>query len=225
MKICSKCKRELKETDFGIDSKSKDGLRYWCKFCVQSYNDERKDYMKQYNQENREHKIEYSRQYRQTHKVENAQYKQNYVNRNREQYNKRNSGYIKRWRVENITYALNCNFANSIYLALTRNKDVYFCFKVVPYNLQQLKQHLESKFTPEMSWSNYGSVWELDHVIPKSMFNFKSYENKDFQICWSLMNLRPILASDNKCRPRDGSDISQEIICKIMNQYNNDKEI
>jgi len=34
----------------------------------------------------------------------------------------------------------------------------------------QLRSHLESQFTPEMSWGNYGSYWVIDHIKPLSKF-------------------------------------------------------
>ena len=37
--------------------------------------------------------------------------------------------------------------------------------------LQFLKEYLESKFTPEMNWDNYGTYpngWDIDHIIPLS---------------------------------------------------------
>lgn len=34
-----------------------------------------------------------------------------------------------------------------------------------------LKEFLESKFTLGMSWENHGTFWEIDHVIPVSLFN------------------------------------------------------
>ena len=41
-------------------------------------------------------------------------------------------------------------------------------FVLLGYSAQDLKIHLEKQFTSEMSWSNYGSYWHIDHKIPKS---------------------------------------------------------
>lgn len=41
MKQCTKCKKWKDESEFGKDSKSKDGLRHWCKKCNSQYYRER----------------------------------------------------------------------------------------------------------------------------------------------------------------------------------------
>lgn len=67
-----------------------------------------------------------------------------------------------------------------------------------------------------MNWDNYGSYWEIDHIIPVNTFDFIKHTDSDFKICWSLANLRPLESIANKKRPKDGSDISQEIKDKIL---------
>ncbi len=69
---------------------------------------------------------------------------------------------------------------------------------VVGYTLDNLKQHLESLFTDNMSWDNYGrGGWHIDHIIPRSYFNFKSIHDVYFKQCWSLSNLMPCWESEN----------------------------
>lgn len=48
----------------------------------------------------------------------------------------------------------------------------------------------------------------------------KSADDKDkqFQICWSLMNLRPLEKSANRNRPKDGRDISEDLKQQILGQ-------
>ena len=70
-----------------------------------------------------------------------------------------------------------------------------------------------------MNWDNYGTYWEIDHIIPRNLFNnIFDYKSKNFQICWSLMNLRPLEKSLNRQRPKDGRDIPEEIKQKILGQ-------
>ena len=64
------------------------------------------------------------------------------------------------------------------------------------YSVDELKQHIESKFLDGMSWDNYGE-WHIDHVIPIAAFNYSSIEDFDFKRCWALKNLQPLWANDN----------------------------
>ena len=69
---------------------------------------------------------------------------------------------------------------------------------LVPYTADDLKKHLESLFQPGMSWENYGKFgWHIDHIIPKSFFQFTSTEDVEFKYCWSLDNLQPLWWRDN----------------------------
>lgn len=59
----------------------------------------------------------------------------------------------------------------------------------------QLRSHLESHFTKQMSWDNYGRYWHVDHIIPVSAFDHTS--RKQRQQCWHWTNLRPLQATLN----------------------------
>jgi len=75
----------------------------------------------------------------------------------------------------------------------------------VGYSLARLRGHLQKRFEPGMSWSNYGcndGQWQIDHIEPVSSFGFSSYDDKDFKRCWSLSNLRPLWAMHNWSRKK-----------------------
>lgn len=72
MKVCSKCGRELDESEFSRDSNSKDGLQGYCRDCRKTSNkqyyiehrDEVLEQQKQYNAEHRDELLEYYKQYK-----------------------------------------------------------------------------------------------------------------------------------------------------------------
>lgn len=68
----------------------------------------------------------------------------------------------------------------------------------VGYTLQNLVEHLEKQFDDKMNWDNYGSYWHIDHIKPKSLFKFTSTNDENFKECWSLKNLRPLEANENR---------------------------
>jgi hypothetical protein len=71
---------------------------------------------------------------------------------------------------------------------------------LVDFTIDQLKIHLEKKFTPDMSWDNYGTYWHIDHKMPVAIFNFNHPEDIDFRICWSIKNLQPMEAKANQSK-------------------------
>lgn len=107
--------------------------------------------------------------------------------------------------------------SRGIYRSIKENKAERHWENLVPYTLQELKSHLEKQFTSEMNWNNYGTYWEIDHIIPQNLFSFNSSEDKEFKICWSLANLRPLEKLLNRQRPKDGSDVSEELKQQILN--------
>ena len=71
------------------------------------------------------------------------------------------------------------------------------------YSFCELKTHLASQFTEELSWDNYGTEWELDHKKPVSWFLVDLYSSKEDYIkdVWKLSNVQPLKRSENasKC--------------------------
>ena len=91
---------------------------------------------------------------------------------------------------------INMRMRVSIGKALKGNKLNRKWAELVGYNAEKLKKHLEKLFLPGMGWHNYGK-WHIDHIIPKSKFNYKNPEDPDFKRCWALNNLQPLWARDN----------------------------
>ena len=73
------------------------------------------------------------------------------------------------------------------------------------YNEHDLVKHIEDQFGPRMSWDNHarsteGFRWEVDHITSRSQLRYNSFSHPNFKKCWSLDNLRPIDAKENKSR-------------------------
>jgi len=92
------------------------------------------------------------------------------------------------------------SISREIRTSLTESKAGRHWETLVDFTIDQLKMHLEKLFTSEMNWSNYGSVWEIDHKIPISVHNFERPEDLDFRICWSLKNLQPLERLKNRSK-------------------------
>jgi len=109
------------------------------------------------------------------------------------------------------------------------NKNKNSFLKYVDYSIDSLKSYLQLLFEPWMNWNNWGKynantwndndsstwTWQLDHIIPQSYFDYKSMEDDQFKICWSLDNLRPYSAKLNNL---ENNKRTEEDIFKIKNE-------
>ena len=62
-------------------------------------------------------------------------------------------------------------------------------------SLESLKAHFEEQLSGEMTISNYGAVWDIEHTIALIWYDHSDPE--DVKRCWSKQNLRPMLAREN----------------------------
>ncbi len=99
----------------------------------------------------------------------------------------------KKQRIQkNKCFALYENDARTIRRSIQYGKQQGRVWKSLPYTLEDLCNHLETLFEPEMTWKNRGRYgWHLDHILPRSLCQYESYGGKNFLQCWGLKNLRP----------------------------------
>jgi hypothetical protein len=72
--------------------------------------------------------------------------------------------------------------------------------------IQYLREWFEYVFTSDMSWDNYGTYWNIDHIIPVDLFDLT--DEKEKMICWNWTNLAPLKVSTN-CSKRNSIDKTQ----------------
>ncbi len=99
---------------------------------------------------------------------------------------------------EKPEFKLHLNISRYVRRTLTGTKRYRKWEDLVGYTCSQLKEHLERRLKPGMTWNNYGlRGWHIDHIIPRTAFNFKTTEDPDFRRCWALSNLKPEWSKDN----------------------------
>lgn len=94
-------------------------------------------------------------------------------------------------RYSDPKYKLDNRMGNMIRTALKGKKGGRSWKSLVDYSLEDLILSIESKFLPGMCWENM-HLWHIDHIKPKSKFEYTSYEDKEFKEAWDLDNLRPL---------------------------------
>ena len=99
-------------------------------------------------------------------------------------------------KASTIKGRLSSAIAGGMYKSLKRKKSGYHWENLAGYTVEQLKQYIEKQFIEGMSWGNYGK-WHIDHIIPITFFQYNSFNDVEFKMCWRLENLRPLWAKEN----------------------------
>lgn len=183
-KTCSMCKQTLDRCNFTKDTANIDGLSYWCKSCQHDYAISRREITRQQGRD--KYNSEKAMQYYYDNKdmiLQKAKERQ-------KQRREKDPKYVIDHTMQTLL--------NSI--VKTKRQNSPLLLERCGYTAQQLLSHLELQFTPEMTWDNYGSYWEIDHIRPKYSFNYTSYDDEAFKDCWSLHNLRPLTVKENQSR-------------------------
>jgi len=127
-----------------------------CLVCREEYYQDNKGKIQEYQKE-------YSKEYRQ----ENKEYLKEYRQENKE---RRNEYWKERYANDpNYKTSVICrNMLKRTLEATSSTKDSR-TYEFLGYCNEELKQNIESKFLPGMSWDNYGE-WHIDHKYPVSRY-------------------------------------------------------
>ena len=110
---------------------------------------------------------------------------------------KRNN-YERNRRRTDLKINLNHRISIAIGLSLKGNKAGRHWEDLVGYNLTDLIKRLNKTIPIGYTWKDYlNGDLQIDHKIPKSVFNFTRPEHTDFKKCWALSNLRFLPAKEN----------------------------
>jgi hypothetical protein len=193
IRICSTCKLEK---ELNIDNfrqcKYSNGILYFkarcreCeKKCSTTWNNKNVEktkaiqvnwakkhplYKKKWYEDNKEYVISYQKDYEQKNKTKILEHRKN------------------RYKTD-VCYRFRKNFSREIHRKIKNRSSI---IKNIGYTFKELAIHLEKQFDSNMTWENYATYWEIDHVIPQSDLPYMSYDDENFKKCWALSNLRPL---------------------------------
>jgi len=223
-KKCTECKQEQSITNFRRASKNKDGLQYACKTCrakrdkeytarpeiqekLKIYRREyfsRPDVKERMQEYNSRPEVKARRALKQRAYQKTARWKEwwaKYKSKGRTSATRARDRARSRARYKNdILYRMRMRMSTAVGRALKRNNGSKLgesVMKYLPYDMKDLKEHLENLFVDNMSWENYGTDWQIDHIYPQSKLPYDSMQHPNFQKAWALKNLRPLGVSEN----------------------------
>jgi len=104
--------------------------------------------------------------------------------------------YFKNKKKTDIQYKLSCNLRSRLNTALNSNYKDGSAVRDLGCTIEELKQHLESKFQPGMTWDNWTTDgWHIDHIKPLASFDLT--DRKQLLEACHYTNLQPLWAKDN----------------------------
>lgn len=220
-KICTKCGVGKDVDEFYVLKNGK--LHSWCNDCRRRakkiWYDNNSDHIKEYNTKNRERDMKQGARYRALHREElriksiyyngiNREYRaqkrllpenknrvaargREWRHKNRERYNRYFQEYYEKYPEKKIARNLRSRLVKLI-RGKTRRLHTN---ELVGCEWTFLKRHLESQFDVNMSWSNYGTYWHVDHIRPCQSFRLHNIEEQ--RACFHWTNLRPLEGAEN----------------------------
>ena len=178
---------------------------------------DKKEYMKQYYQKNRERILQRTKEYKKQYRKDNIEtikeYQKQYCKNNKERISEQKKQYYQdniekakeyaRQYVNNkyktdLKFNLDHKTKIAIGLSLKGNKAGRHWEYLVDYTLNDLIKHLKKTIPEGYTWQDFmDGKLQIDHKIPISIFNFTEPEHIDFKRCWALENLRLLPAKEN----------------------------
>lgn len=210
MKTCIKCHIVKLASEFTRARQACDGLSSWCKACCNSVRIARR----RANGVKPRPKIHTSAQQRcivcklwknyDQFALERARpngYAPRCLICNRQHRSKyytkqKSTAYAHKRRRLNLSVRILDSLRSRVYVALRKLKKSRATLALVGCTVDQLKLYLQSKWSPGMSWANYGRTgWHMDHIIPCCAFDLT--DPKQQVKCFHYTNLQPLWAADN----------------------------
>lgn len=65
-------------------------------------------------------------------------------------------------------------------------------------SIEDYRKWMELQFTGSLSWDNFGTQWQFDHIVPVTYFDYSIEE--DLKLCWNFINIRVEKLELNKNR-------------------------
>jgi uncharacterized protein (DUF983 family) len=184
-KLCKRCNKVQLIEEF----KHKKTHCYTCqKLDSRNWKAKNPDRVKKYNTE-----------YKAEHKEEISEYNSKYNIENRAEIQKRSTANMARLKKENPSFKIACNMRSRMKDAFksynTKIKKCDHTKAILGCSMAFLCEWFTFRFTVDMNFKNYGSLWHMDHVVPCCRFDLT--DDDEQRKCFHWTNLKPMNGKEN----------------------------
>jgi len=201
-KKCNTCFKDKNISEFTIRSQIKNSYHHRCKDCTNKY-------AKEYREQNQN--ILKSKQ-QEWYNTNGKNWKKEYDNINKEHANTRDREKYKNDSQYRMKKILRTRFNKTV----TGKKIYSSSLMYLGVSLEYFHKWIEYQFDENMSWTNQGTYWDIDHVLPCSNFNLE--QDEDIKKCFNWKNLRP-------CEKKENYRKNNKIDESLINNHNTKIEL
>lgn len=181
---CGSCEKWLPPSRFYKRKKSPGGLR---KECIDCFSSSRKVYYKN-NKDAVQKRIQ---RYYLDNKDSISKYKSEWQRENSE---KRRVHLNERYKNE-PNFRIAVNLRTRVLKAIGNNQKAGSTLEILGCSIDFFKDYIKSMFVGEMSWSNHGEMWHIDHIKPCAKFDLSDESQQ--RVCFHYTNMQPLFVADN----------------------------
>lgn len=205
-KKCPGCKQVKPSSDFYKAAKNKDGLQSYCKICKKEKFKINKEYIKEYNKkynsdpENRKRRIQQAKDFQKANPEKQKAYQKKHQQTEKAKETRRahrKKEYDAKYG-KDMVYTLKLTLRNRLKSAVKNKFKKGKTIEMLGCSIEDFILHIEQQFTQEMNWDNYGSYWELDHIIPLDHFNLEDLEEQKKGCIFT--NIQPLTVIENRIK-------------------------
>lgn len=158
--------------------------------------EKKNEYLRKYNKEHKEEHAVQGKIWRDTHKQECLEQKRRYRKEHPEVHRKSNQKSAKRKLKTDITFKFKVYLRNRIHDAIKNNRKGGSAVRDLGCSIEFLKGYIKDKFYGDMTWDNWGSYWQLDHI--EELHTFDLIDPIQFKQAVHYTNLQPLTIPDHK---------------------------
>jgi hypothetical protein len=158
--------------------------------CIECHN----EHMKKYYKEKPEYFKASNKRYQENHKDKIKIYLQEWY--------LKNPGYLKNYIANKLAndkqYKMGVNIRQKLRYVVKGNLKRGKAVREIGCSSEFLRNYIENKFSGEMTWENYGKIWEFDHIKPLSKFNLE--DRSEYVKATHYTNIQPLKVNDSRVK-------------------------
>jgi hypothetical protein len=190
--ICNSCKQELVVSMFGKNKAKKNGYKGTCRSCVCKRQRELRN--KQREEDPEKFHERWHTGYLKVRDKKLADTKERLSNpENRAKKN----DYIRKYKAERRLvdkgFVLYENLRKRIWASIKKKKNS--SLELLGCNINLYLEWIKFTMSDDMSWENYGKIWNIDHIIPISSFDLEN-EN-EIKLAFNWKNTWAMYSTEN----------------------------